>query len=518
MPVRRKYVWEAVLVVCGIALGLAVAGFVGRAFLIRAGQAELESYAQRLLGVGIAMAGETDQAVNTIRGDGLPMCSDIELAEMRQFVFNAAHVRVLGRVRAGKLVCSTGLGRLAAPAPLPKPDFDVRGIDFSLRAPTLLSPGSKGFVVVNGDIAVMLNPESYVGLDELPMYYSGLLYDPIRKQAMYSIGHVMPLSNAEVVAQKPVERDGVFYQPVCATQAVVCDVAAETRDDMLARDWGHYVSFLVGGALLGGMAALTLVLFYERQRSLERRLRRAVRNGEITLVYQPVVDLDTDKIVGAEALARWTSESNETVPPDVFIAVAEEKGFVNEITALVVRRAVEEMGELLRHNGFRVTVNIAAQDLADPAFLERLEQCLAARRVNAANVGLELTERSTADKKMAGEVIARLRASGHTVYIDDFGTGYSSLSYLHRLDADAIKIDRAFTRTVGTDAVTASVVPQILDIARELDLKVVVEGIETGEQAEYFRQAQGGLMGQGWLYGKPVPAAQLKKMLDGKPH
>ena len=96
------------------------------------------------------------------------------------------------------------------------------------------------------------------------------------------------------------------------------------------------------------------------------------------------------------------------------------------------------------------------------------------------------------------------------MYIDDFGTGYSSLSYLHRLSVDAIKIDQSFTQTVGTGAVTASVVPLILKMAYELGLMVVVEGIETNEQAEYFRKAGAGLLAQGYLYGKPVSAAQMK--------
>lgn len=100
------------------------------------------------------------------------------------------------------------------------------------------------------------------------------------------------------------------------------------------------------------------------------------------------------------------------------------------------------------------------------------------------------------------------------VYIDDFGTGYSSLSYLHRLAVDAIKIDRSFTQTVGTEAVTASVVPQILAMAAQLELMVVVEGVETAEQMEYFRAAGPGLLGQGWFFGKPVPAAQLRERLS----
>jgi sensor c-di-GMP phosphodiesterase-like protein len=99
-----------------------------------------------------------------------------------------------------------------------------------------------------------------------------------------------------------------------------------------------------------------------------------------------------------------------------------------------------------------------------------------------------------------------LRQRGHTVYIDDFGTGYSSLSYLHSLDIDALKIDRAFTRAIGTEAVTLSIVPHILALAEDLHLQIVVEGVETKEQAEYFSSSGKPMKGQGWLYGYPVDA------------
>jgi sensor c-di-GMP phosphodiesterase-like protein len=153
-----------------------------------------------------------------------------------------------------------------------------------------------------------------------------------------------------------------------------------------------------------------------------------------------------------------------------------------------------------------VTINISAADLRDPRFFSHLEQCLRRAGIPAPALGFELTEHSTALQDEARAAIARLRAAGHVVYLDDFGTGYSSLAYLHDLHADAIKIDRTFTQTIGTGAVTASVVPQILDMACRLDLRVIVEGIETAEQAAYFREACAGVLGQGFLLGMPLPA------------
>jgi sensor c-di-GMP phosphodiesterase-like protein len=172
-----------------------------------------------------------------------------------------------------------------------------------------------------------------------------------------------------------------------------------------------------------------------------------------------------------------------------------------------MNRAIEELGDELAKGNFRITLNISSQDLASPAFFA---QFMVLAKIAPSVVGLELTERSTADHGVAISAIDQLSQAGHAVYIDDLGTGYSSLAYLHQLAVSAIKIDRAFTKTIGTESVTASVVPQILEMAAKLNLKVVVEGIETEEQAEYFRKAGSGILGQGWLFGRPAPAAMFR--------
>jgi sensor c-di-GMP phosphodiesterase-like protein len=109
-----------------------------------------------------------------------------------------------------------------------------------------------------------------------------------------------------------------------------------------------------------------------------------------------------------------------------------------------------------------------------------------------------------------------LREKGHYVHIDDFGTGYSSLAYLHDLSVDAIKIDKAFTKAIGTDAVTVTILPQILTMADTLGLRVVVEGIETPQQAKYFANADQSIYAQGWLFGRPVPPEAFHRLLEGK--
>jgi sensor c-di-GMP phosphodiesterase-like protein len=512
----RSLLSEIVVVLCGIALGVALAYEIASAIQMREGRAELKAYAQRLVAAGDQLGVEDTQAIAAVTHDNLPFCSEQEIAFMRDYVFHSPDVRDIGRTKDGKLFCSAGVGKLAQPEDTLAPDIATGGLKLNLRAKSLISANTTGFVVENNGVELILNPEAIQNFEEPPMFFSGFLFDRQNQSLKQTFGPALPLTMDEVAADEPIERNGVFYQPLCSQSSMVCQVAAEYRRDLLASGGSLFTGFLIGGALLGIALAWIAILYYYRQRSIERQLRRAIRKGALTIAYQPVVDLDTGTIVGAEALVRWVDRSGKTVKPDLFVSLAEEGGYVSEITRLVLRKIVHEMADLLAAGNFKITLNMTAEDLRDRRFFDLLEQSMRSAGLAPWCIGLELTERSTADQMVAIQAISELRSAGHTVYIDDFGTGYSSLSYLDRLAVDAIKIDQSFTQTVGTGAVKASVVPLILNMAFQLGLMVVVEGIETSEQAEYFRKAGAGILGQGWLFGQPVPASELKWMVrDG---
>ena len=510
---NRKLVVKIGIVLCGSALGAGVAYAIEHAIQLKEGRAQLLDYAQRLVHIGDQLGEEDTQAIAAVVHDNLEFCSPQELEFMRAFVFRSPHIRDMGRTKDGRLYCSSGIGKLSAPKAPPPPDITSGDVKIYVGIPLIISTQTTGFVVEQDGVSIVLSPASIEHYGEPPKYYGTLLYDRLSHRMIHTSGPVMPLSKGEVVAGRLIERNGTLYQPLCSPTSMVCRIAAESRRDMLARRGPLFAVFLTAGAFLGGSLGLILIQFYLGHRSMERQLRRAIRKNALTVVYQPIVDLETGGIVGAEALARWIDEEGETVRPEIFIALAEERGFVGEITRLVAGRVAEELRDLLATGSFCVTINIASGDLIDPSFSTHLAECVAAAGIGPSSIGLEITERSTADQELAVDALAKLKSTGYAVYIDDFGTGYSSLAYLHRLDVDAIKIDQAFTQTVGTEAVTASVVPQILEMAAQLNLLVVVEGIETKEQAEYFRAAGRGILGQGWLFGKPVLAAQFRKSL-----
>jgi len=235
-----------------------------------------------------------------------------------------------------------------------------------------------------------------------------------------------------------------------------------------------------------------------------------MRSGQLKVVYQPIVRLSDRRQVGAEALLRWTDPTGKPVSPDAFISAAEHEGFIGQVTRFVVNRVLEELGpELRRRPTFQVTINIAASDILDNAFLPFLGARLQEAALSAGSIGLELTERTTANSRELGKAIARLREAGHKVYIDDFGTDYSSLSYLSRLRVDAIKINRTFMQALHDQSEEDTIAPQIVAMAEVLGLNIVIEGIEEEQQAAYFLTLAPKAMAQGWLFSKPVEAGRL---------
>jgi sensor c-di-GMP phosphodiesterase-like protein len=329
------------------------------------------------------------------------------------------------------------------------------------------------------------------------------------------LGESLQASASILTSEGGVRIGDNLYATRCSTRYFNCVTAYTSIPEVMEANRVKFIGFIALFRLLGGLSGLALALLYFRYKSPEQQLRRAIANDKLWVAYQPIVNLSDGRIVGGEALARWTDEKGLSVGPDVFIRIAETRGFVGSITRLVVRHVLRDMGETLRsHPGFCLSINVAAADLADPEFLPMLSRSLDEAAVPARSLAIEITERSTVMRKLAIETIRCLRERGHSVHIDDFGTGYSSLSYLHDLSVDAIKIDKAFTQAVGTGSIMVAILPQILAMAEAYKLEVIVEGIETEEQARYFSASAQPVLAQGWLFGRPVPAGEFLRMLE----
>jgi diguanylate cyclase (GGDEF)-like protein len=248
-----------------------------------------------------------------------------------------------------------------------------------------------------------------------------------------------------------------------------------------------------------------------RRRELEKDLREALNRGEMHLVYQPQVDYHDHRVVGVEALLRWQHPQHGFVPPDLFIPLAEQNGSIIPIGEWVLDQACRQLREW-HDQGFselRMAINLSTVQLHHAELPRVVNNLLQVYRLPQRSLEMEVTETGLMeDISTAAQHLLSLRRSGALIAIDDFGTGYSSLSYLKSLPLDKIKIDKSFVQDVLEDEDDATIVRAIIQLARNLGMQVIAEGVETAEQEAYII-AQGCNEGQGYLYSKPLPAREL---------
>jgi diguanylate cyclase (GGDEF)-like protein len=251
---------------------------------------------------------------------------------------------------------------------------------------------------------------------------------------------------------------------------------------------------------------------------LEARLRRAVRESELSLHFQPKFRIADRRVAGVEALVRWTDAEHGSIPPSQFIAIAEESGLIIDLGAWVTRTACRQVRAWL-DAGIRwpVAINVSAKELLYGSPAEVVEREAAAASIPPGLIEVEITESLLVhDSAAVRAALAHFRELGCRIALDDFGTGFSSLAYIARLPPDRIKIDRAFIRNIETSSADAAIAEAVLSLGKGLGLLVTAEGVETGGQLDWLRQ-RGCHEAQGFWLARPQPAATLVQSLLGPP-
>jgi diguanylate cyclase (GGDEF)-like protein/PAS domain S-box-containing protein len=252
-----------------------------------------------------------------------------------------------------------------------------------------------------------------------------------------------------------------------------------------------------------------------RRQLIESGLRRALKQGEFVLHYQPQIDLASGAITGAEALIRWLDPQLGLVAPGQFVQIAEECGLIVAIGQWVLREACRQVKAWLDAGlcVVPVAVNISAVEFRHKNFVERITQILSETGTAPRYLELELTESILMrDAESSVSVLKALKTLGVQLAVDDFGTGYSSLSYLKRFPIDTLKIDRSFARDIATDADDATIVDAVIGMGRNLKQRVIAEGVETHEQLAFLR-AKPCPAGQGFLFSRPLSAEDFARLL-----
>jgi sensor c-di-GMP phosphodiesterase-like protein len=502
-----------------VAAGLFLGEMAVRELVVKMAQAHLEQYAARLVADDESLSAELRTALAAADASEHAACSAADIGYFRALIFESELVKDAGRWNQDGIRCSAALGAPHKPIEIGAPAFAQQdGTQIFMNVAAYRNHEPTTLLLARGNSYVVFTPQTRLHLEAVPMHFAiTAMHAPTLKRG-FLLGEDLSLS-PKILAHEGIMRSGDhLYATLCSVRFFDCVTTWSTVDELIAANRNGYNAGIALSGAICGMVGFIFFSFYVNNKKLEKQLRRAIRAGRIGLAYQPIMELGTGRMAGAEALARWADDSQVNVPPDMFVRMAEEHGFIGELTKLVVHRVLRDFGEVLRYrNDFSVSINITAADLSDARFLPMLHKALASAKVEPARIAIEITESSTVRNQQAMETIRTLREQGHSVHIDDFGTGYSSLAYLHDLAVDAIKIDKVFTQAIGTESVTICILPQILSMAQALKLAVIVEGVETLEQAEYFIGADLPVFLQGYYFGKPQPFWQLLGLMAEGP-
>ncbi len=491
----------------GILLPLAaLAWFLWQESVV-AEEKRLAELAQRLGEGTEATLVDARDLLDTLNQLEMEPCSPEHLEHLQDVAMARPHVRAIGYWRAAERQCGAGFvqGEALTP-PRASRIYDSGVIAWWPSAATAVG-GVELFLMRFGqhDVAIdprLLMPPGLLDSQQVGLWVEGLPMTRHPGDADLPSPEATPTGlSVDRAAGRLVSHfslDTIFPIDIIAAQP-------------LAAFWDRYLPTLVVAGVFGLLLVvlwLLLVVHYLRRRlSLANELREAIARDRLSVEYQPIVDLADGRCRGAEALARWHREGDETIRPDVFVPLAEDTGQATDLTLAILRAILHDLGDHLRaHTEQTINLNITGHDLASDRFGDALRKALREAGVAPASIKLELTERSLLNEDAVRGRLRELRGRGHRIAIDDFGTGYSSLSYLEHFELDTLKIDKTFADAIAHEAVTSSVIGHIIEMARSLKLHIVAEGIESPHQAEWLRQ-QGVDGGQGYLYSRPLPAA-----------
>jgi sensor c-di-GMP phosphodiesterase-like protein len=500
---RLTYCFTLMLVLAALCLPPWLALREARRLAFEGDAALTLGYARDVLHRSDASARQARAGIHALTHSGLPPCSAGARELMREIDLTSTYLQAIGYVRDGTLACSSMTG---PPVRLGTLSFrTTAGVGFYLDVPIGSTYGHPLLAIEQDGYAAMIHRDLPLDIWTNVPEVSLAILQMEQRRAIVRHGYMDPAWTARLGKHATVTfSDGRHLVTIARSQQfMVAAIAAIPLSHLEARKREVLGRLLPAGLLAGLVAAAAVLLLARRQMSLVAALRTALRRGQFFLEYQPLIELRSGACVGVETLLRWRDGAGELVPPDVFIPVAESAGIIGKLTERVLELVCNDARHFLAgHPGFHVSINLSPADLQTNAIVGMLDRLMARSGALPSNLIVEITERGFVHKDSAREVIAALHARGIEVAIDDFGTGYSSLSYLESLDLDFLKIDRSFIESIGTGAPTSQVVSHIIEMAHNLDLRMIAEGVENEEQADFLR-ARGVDYAQGWLFARP---------------
>jgi sensor c-di-GMP phosphodiesterase-like protein len=505
--------------VIAIAAGVLLAGAPFVAFDVwlggvieRQAQEEVVTSAKRAISLAEARVNDVIGMLDGLAAQGVNSCQPDHIAAMRRAAFRTSPVKEIEIVGFdGQVLCS----QLGVP-------LGVRKLSGSERL-----AGADGYFIdivrlASGRHMVRLRRQAGAGPTEIAALVPTILFLPqvstqggpfsgfarIVTQAGTMIGEVGHPPNAEpaglFTANSTSAKFGFRAEVVMPRGPIPAD-----KVDM------KWLGLIVSGVVVILFGIVSLLMNRRTPGNPVDDIECALQAGEFVPYYQPVVDIRSGQLRGAEVLVRWKKSDGTLVLPGAFIPLAESSGLIREMTRDLMRRVCVEAGEALgRRPGMKISFNFAGKLFSDASIVKDVRKIFSASRIKLSQVVLEVTERDPIENfTEARQIIAALQGLGVRIAIDDVGTGHSGLSYMLKLGVDIIKIDKMFVDAIGTDRNSTTIVETLIDLAHNMRMDVIAEGVENFEQVIHLREL-GVRTAQGYVFAPPLPGSAFLQLVE----
>lgn len=474
------------------------------------GDAQLRSMARTMVAHAENILDSAATSLEILAVERVDSCTPANIRRIGEVVFTRANVKEIGVVdEFGRMLCSN-----FGPALL---DVDLAAVEHDKVSlvgmiPTRISTRPALALAVRGErtsLLAMIEPST--ALLEL---LHGAARESCHARLVLGDGAVVGVSGIDFASMQALDPDIMEFR-IASTRYPLTAVVAAPKAALMEPYLAMRSYAKVGAGGLGAALLIIVGAMLRRRETLDAEIEHAIHADEFTSYYQPIIDARTGRVAGCEALIRWEKPGSGMIAPDLFVPLAEQTGQIIPMTIQLMERVADDLSHLIEATpDFYVSINLVAEQFRDMEIVEDVRRCFAKGPISGANLVFEITERRPlGDLETARKVVAELQKFGARVALDDAGTGHGGLAYIQGLGMDIIKIDRMFVEAIGTGAVNAPIVDALLELAEQLDMKVVAEGVETEEQFAYLR-AHGARLYQGYLFSPPLPAAAFVRFVE----
>jgi sensor c-di-GMP phosphodiesterase-like protein len=477
----------------------------------RQGQQEIDTSAKRAIALAESRVDHVIHALDRLAGEGVDSCRPVDLELMRKAGFLTAPIKEISLVATGGPTICSDIG-------LPLDDRKVISSE--------MLPGAPGYGLDiirlgDGEQLVRLRRKVGNGTYGLAALVPTKLFlpqvstqgEPFNAHASIQTRHGGTIG---VIGQRATDAAGRFVAQDRSSKYGFDLEISMARGGVLASHADlKRLGLIVTCGIVLTLVAFALLLPRWTPGNPITEMQRALKAGEFVPFYQPIVDIGSGKLLGAEVLVRWNKSDGSFELPGSFIPLAESSGLILDLTRDLMRRVCAEAGEIIgRRPDMKISFNFAGKLFGDEGIVKEVRSIFSDSPIRFSQVVLEVTERDPIeDLTGARQIIAKLQGLGVRIAMDDVGTGHSGLSYMLKLGVDIIKIDKMFVDAIGTDRNSTTIVETLIDLAHNMRMDVVAEGVETFEQVAHLRDL-GVRMAQGYVFAPPLPGSSFLDLVE----